>query len=385
MAELTAGTGGNRWADTHAMEITIRRALEEGLRDYEIRRYFKMDSSDEVTPAKRRRMARHKAKVVMNEMFAAIARGAKEPDGLLLEGFAEFKAPKVLNPAEEIMPHGTLHPIGIMGELVPRSQLIERVIELAHKAGNYRGGAVPALAGGDLTVDQFDSGASLDGYQKPEPGPFIPGGNGARELGREAFFAVWVPNIAVMRLRVGGVLKREWEHVPGRRYTYGSVGEFVVVRGQLYAEAGESLRLRITDPDPAGYFLGGVPLDENSPYPRVSNWGKYEKRSQVSNADEVMPGSGRCAVEALMPYFPRRSWVYFAPGNEGGARPDEIRWMTSATWWKKYGSIAGQFLANGYQVPPKPKTGLMRRRVVARFDKLFSADVDFANRGQSPP
>ncbi|MGV0950460.1 MAG: hypothetical protein ACOYB3_07270 [Azonexus sp.] len=71
--------GGDRYKDKWAIIAVIRGALEEALLDAEIRRYFKLQDGEQVTPAKRRKMAKHKAGLVYNGLISALKIGASEP------------------------------------------------------------------------------------------------------------------------------------------------------------------------------------------------------------------------------------------------------------------------------------------------------------------
>ncbi|KXB29249.1 hypothetical protein AT959_14835, partial [Dechloromonas denitrificans] len=377
MAYPPPGEGGNRWASTHAMRRVIRDALEVSLMDYEIRRYFKMGPGEEITPAKRRRMARHKAGHVYLSMVRQMALATTRPGGLEITGFAAFEAPYLTAPDSNLVPHGLLYPIGDQGELVSRAELVERRQELEHLDGNYRGGALPYELGAVQRLGWISFGSTNDanalGYLSPGPG--ADNGAGVYAPGREGFFGVVVQNIGVHSVFVGGELKTKREVMMFRNVVTNGMGGFVVVRGRRYGPDAELLE--VTDVLPQGYFFGGGPLDDKSVYATVGTWSAIEKRVPPKLSD-TLTDLANAPVEAFRLGFPRRDWVYMKVGQyiPGGEYVAEVSWMTSREWWEIYGERAHEFARYGFQIPPQPKPFKKRRKVSVRFDKAFVAEVN---------
>lgn len=360
------GEGGDRYAGRKAMIAIIRTALEASLRDYEIRRYFKMEPDEVITEARRRRMARHKAMRVWQGIVSGVKEGLMIGGAVHLPGFMTLEKKVYTLPTGDLIPHGTLLPIGEYGELVSRASLKTREIKAEHVDGNYRGGLLPLVDG--CIKDALGWARMYNqevNYTSPLPAPADPV-TGIRGYSFEGTFLATPQNKLRLTTWIDGA------------QTYARTVDipcWLLVKGKTFDPTNGGEILEVTSQD---FPLWGVFSDYLWATP--ATWvakERYTPPSWGSGVSEL----GWGPAEMWRNCYPRRDTVYwknysFTPPGWG-----EVEWLTAHEWWKKYGAGVADYAEYDLAIPPRPGPYGGRRGLRVRFDERLASAIALAGSG----
>lgn len=324
----------------------IKAALEEGFEDAEVRKYFGMKKWETVTPAKRRRLARHKV-----GQFIRAFRDVFEfrmahfgDEGVNINGFGHFTAAD--NWRKE-KPKGLLYPC-LDAFVVPRGQLVEEIQEAALMPGCFTAEALPAVVEMPGPYEVTDAHGDLTNFQYI--GPAVGNGGEPSDVG---VFAIYAPQGLDITTRRGDEVKTE-------RFTW---VWYLFAVGWMW-QTGFSTNNQFWfgfEPGECEDYWPGCP-----PERQWINWPAQKQKAPEPHEAwrfEDYQYRSTASAEGWLKCFPRKRWAV-----KSGATWRHPVWLTARQWWSKYGAQAEYLAANGYEIPPPPKDYGGVKRIVGKME-----------------
>lgn len=347
------GPGGDKWLDYHKIVSVIQASLEQNLTDGEIRKFFGVHPLVELTAAKRRRLARLKARQVLAALRSGIIAGLVEnPDkGVRIDGFVRFRARQNVGYGA-IKPRGILYATDGGGMILQRSQLVERNYTATVGADTFRGDFPPLGLISDrhwLSIDKISP--SLGPNNEPSP----PGIFAYRTWQKIAIRDVidgkesWVNADYYVDFAFLGMLVFN----PQTRLTDCYLMDKAPVLSDYWGEGDSSVPMSMTMAQYADWAKARpAPVDAWS-------FGMEGRRFGAAHADRYAD----C--------FPKKRWFFRA--NEGPGRVSfwaTVDWIDNYRWWELNGHRLDKIREWGWFIPPDPKTYTERRTgyVTAQFE-----------------
>lgn len=343
------GPGGDKWIDYHKIVSAIQASLEQNLTDGEIRKFFGVHPLVELTAAKRRRMARLKARQVLSALRSAIIAGlVEDPDkGVRIDGFVRFRARRNVGYGA-IKPRGVLYATDGSGMIVQRSQLVELNCSVEVEADTFRGDFPPLGL-----IDQ----AKYTVW--PTPGVSL-GPNNEPSAPGICWLITW-QKLVVRKEIAGQVTLENWRYPIYFAFLGMQVFNFETRHSNFY--------LMDKNPVLTDYGitpkLGWMTISQYEAWAKAmpapkDAWGLITKHGAFQSA------VGEVHADRYAECFPQKRWFFWMSGQTWRA----VDWVDNYSWWEMNGRRIDEIRGWGWFIPPDPKTHTARRTgyVTAKFE-----------------
>lgn len=337
------GPGGDKWLDYHKIVSVIQASLEQNLTDGEIRKFFGVHPLVDLTAAKRRRLARLKARQVLSALRSAIIAGlVEDPDkGVNINGFMRIRSRRNIGYGA-IKPRGILYASEGGGYIMQRSALLERRYEMVVAPDTFRGDFPPL---GLIDAERAKKVNYVTYQNLNEPGIFV--------------YRTW-QKLAVKDEIDGKVRWINWDYIV----------DFAFLGVEVKNPNAPGHLFYLLDKNPVLTDYGIEPLGAPMTIDQYEKWAKAMPAAKdawgiVGNDGRLSWGGGYAHADNYAKCFPQKRWFYKASGWY-----EAVNWIDAWKWWELNESRIDKLREWGSFIPPDPRKYPGRRTgyVTVKFE-----------------